>query len=109
MNADEITIIVVFVLSALAAIGAGIGWGLFFRKTMKHRWPQLKRRLEKNDQMPMLEAIVGRENYITYIRKLVNERGSPGLLADGREEHDNYNIHSLHESITPLTTKDHMD
>lgn len=101
MDADDIVSLVVWIIGAIAATVMGIIWGILFKDEKRRRWEGLKDRLLNRGgyRVPMLQAVVGPEDYKEYIIRLIDENGESALLASSRREEENFNIHKMHQKM----------
>jgi hypothetical protein len=81
-------------------------YAFFFKKYKMYRWAALKGKMLSHGgyRVPMLEAVVGPENYKEYVEELIETEGEPALLRKNRREDRNFNIHKMHAHLASDTS-----
>lgn len=101
-DADNIVSGVLMGIGFFAALALILVYTLIYNKKKK-QWSELKNRLLSNSgyRVPMLEAVVGPEDYKEYIETLIDENGESALLATNRREDENFNVYKMHDKVKP--------
>lgn len=100
-DADDIVSGVLMGIGFLAFLALVLVYTLIYKKKNK-LWSELKDRLLSSSgyRVPMLEAVVGPEDYKEYIETLIEENGESALLATNRRDDENFNVYKMHDTVS---------
>ena len=97
LNADEIVIIVVTVLTALYAFFPTFIYIAFFKKNKEYAYTSLKNRIMLDPNTYMAAVVWGKQKYTLYIHKVDDKFGSKYLMPENQDEQHLPNIMSMHD------------